>query len=86
MENYARRLLMDLGEAIRITRQKAFYTQEDFAQKLNVALSTVNRWELNKAKPNMKAMKAIKSFCEENEQSYEFIEKQWLGYSEEENK
>lgn len=77
---------MDLDEAIRITRQKAFYTQEDFAQKLNVALSTVNRWELNKAKPNMKAMKAIKSFCEENEQSYEFIEKQWLGYSEEENK
>mgnify|MGYP002627923326 FL=1 len=39
---------MDLGEAIRITRQKAFYTQEDFAQKLNVALSTVNRWELNR--------------------------------------
>lgn len=77
---------MDLGEAIRITKQKAFYTQEDFAQKLNVALSTVNRWELNKAKPNMKAMKAIKSFCEENEQSYEFIKKQWLGYSEEENK
>lgn len=77
---------MDLGEAIRITRQKALYTQEDFAQKLNVALSTVNRWELNKAKPNMKAMKSIKSFCEENEQSYEFIEKQWLGYSEEESK
>ena len=85
-EDYARRLPMDLGEAIRITRQKALYTQEDFAQKLNVALSTVNRWELNKAKPNMKAMKAIKSFCEENEQSYEFIEKQWLGYSEEESK
>lgn len=76
MEDYARRLLMDSDEAIRIIRQKALYTQEDFAQKLNVALSTVNRWELNKAKPNMKAMKAIKSFCEENEQSYEFIEKQ----------
>lgn len=77
---------MNLGDAIRFTRQKAFYTQEDFAQKLNVALSTVNRWELNKAKPNMKAMKAIKAFCEENEQSFEFIESQWLGYSEEENK
>ena len=49
---------MSLGEVIRISRQKALYTQEDFAQKLNVALSTVNRWELNKAKPNMKAMKA----------------------------
>ena len=50
---------MSLGEAIRMTRQKAFYTQEDFAKELNVALSTVNRWELNKVKPNMKAMKAI---------------------------
>ena len=47
---------MSLGEAIRITRQKAFYTQEDFAKNLEVALSTVNRWELNKAKPNMKIM------------------------------
>ena len=71
---------MSLGEAIRITRQKAFYTQEEFAQKLNVALSTVNRWELNKARPNMKAMRAIKSFCDENNQPYEFIEVQWVGY------
>ena len=71
---------MSLGEAIRITRQKAFYTQEEFAQKLNVALSTVNRWELNKARPNMKAMWAIKSFCDENNQPYEFIENQWVGY------
>ncbi len=56
---------MNLGEAIRVTRQKAFYTQDDFAKKLNVALSTVNCWKLNKAKPDMKAMKSIKSFCEE---------------------
>ena len=42
---------MSLGETIRITRQKSFYTQEEFARKLNVALSTVNRWELNKANP-----------------------------------
>ena len=77
---------MDLGEAIRITRQRAFYTQEAFAHKLNVALSTVNRWELNKAKPNIKAIKAIKSFCDEKEQPFDLIESQWLGYSEEENK
>ena len=68
---------MSLGEAIRMSRQKAFYTQEDFARKLNVALSTVNRWELNKAKPNMKAMKAIKSFCEENNLNYEIVEEAW---------
>ena len=75
---------MNLGDTIRITRQKTFYTQEDFAKKLDVASSTVNRWELNKAKPNMKAMKAIKSFCEENNISYEEIEKEWLNYNREE--
>lgn len=69
---------MSLGNTIRITRQKAFYTQEDFAQKLNVALSTVNRWELDKVRPNMKAMKSIKEFCKENNLSYELIEKEWL--------
>ena len=77
---------MDLGKAIRIIRQRTFFTQEDFALKLGVALSTVSRWELNKSKPNVKAMKAIKSFCDENKQPYEFIERQWLGYSEEESK
>ncbi len=72
---------MSLGEAIRISRQKAFYTQEDFANKLNVALSTVNRWELNKARPNVKAMKAIKAFCVENELDYKIIESEWLTFS-----
>ncbi len=73
---------MSLGTAIRITRQKAFCTQEDFAQKLDVALSTVNRWELNKARPNMRAMKAIKAFCEENGLQYETIEAAWLDIRE----
>jgi len=69
---------MSLGDAIKISRQKAFFTQQDFAQKLNVALSTVNRWELNKAKPNMKAMKKVKEFCDEYGVDYEIIEKEWL--------
>ena len=29
-------------------------------------------------KPNMKAMKAIKSFCEENNLNYEIVEEAWL--------
>lgn len=76
---------MNLGEAIRITRQKAFYTQENFSKRLNVALSTVNRWELNKAKPNVKAMKEIKSFCEENNLNYEIVEEAWLSSTKEDN-
>lgn len=74
---------MSLGEAIRIARQKAFYTQKDFAKKLNVALSTVNRWELDKARPHVKTMKSIKMFCAENNLCYEEIEKEWLYYPKE---
>ena len=69
---------MSLGSAIRIMRQKSFYTQEEFAQEINVAISTVNRWELNKARPNIKAMKAIKHFCDKNDLSYAEIENKWL--------
>ena len=69
---------MTLGDAIRLTRQKAFLTQEDFAKELNVALSTVNRWELNKVKPNIKTMKAIKVFCEKNTLPFETIETAWF--------
>lgn len=75
---------MSLGKAIRVARQKAFYSQQDFAEKLQVAVSTVNRWELNKSKPNIKAMKAIKAFCDENKFDYTKIEREWLFYSEEE--
>lgn len=75
---------MSLGDAIRVARQKSFYTQEDFSKKLDVALSTVNRWELDKTKPNIKAMKAIKQFCEENRVSYDEIEREWLNYNREE--
>ena len=76
---------MSLGEIIRITRQKAFFTQEEFAQNLNVALSTVNRWELNKVKPNMKAMKAIKAFCDSQNIDFSDIENAWLEYGRRKN-
>lgn len=70
---------MGLGEIIREVRQKAFYTQEEFADKIGVALSTVNRWELDKARPNVKAMKAVKAFCEENNIEYKTVEEEWLA-------
>lgn len=77
---------MSLGETIRIARQKAFFNQEEFAKKLNVALSTVNRWEQNKVRPNVKAMKQIKQFCLENGIEYGPIETEWLYPSEEDGK
>ncbi len=77
---------MSLGEIIRIARQKAFYNQTEFAKRLNVAVCTVNRWEQNRVRPNVKAMKLIKQFCEENGIEYEPIETEWLYPSEEKQK
>jgi len=72
---------MSLGDEIRQIRQKSFLTQEDFSIVLNVAASTVNRWEMDKTKPNMKAMKQIKQFCETNNLPYREIETAWLDMS-----
>lgn len=55
---------MSLGDEIKLIRQKSLLTQGAFADELHVALSTVNRWEKGKARPNLSTMKTIKWFCE----------------------
>lgn len=72
---------MQLGEMIKKTRQKAFLSQEEFASILHVSVSTINRWENDKVRPNLSAMKSIKSFCEANNLSYAEIETEWFDYS-----
>lgn len=71
---------MSFPEEIKRIRQRLFLTQQDFAKKIGVAFSTVNRWEPGHAKPNLKAMKSIDVFCLENNIPYEVIEKAWLDY------
>lgn len=70
---------MSLSNCIRLTRQKALLTQDGFAEALQVSLVSVNRWETGRAIPNLKAMKAIKSFCIDNDLDYDLIEKEWLS-------
>ncbi|WP_288778292.1 helix-turn-helix domain-containing protein [uncultured Sneathia sp.] len=48
---------MILPEEIKRLRTRCFLKQEDFAKKLGVAFSTVNRWEQGKSKPNLVAIK-----------------------------
>lgn len=72
---------MQLAEVLKITRQKAFMSQEEFAKALNVSVSTINRWETSKSKPNLTALKSIKSFCETYGLSYENIESGWFSHS-----
>ena len=71
---------MNFPEEIKKIRQRSFFTQQDFAKKIGVAFSTVNRWESGRAKPNLKAMKNINTFCLNNNIPYETIEEAWLNY------
>ena len=57
---------MSFAEDIKKIRRKAFLSQEEFAKKLGVSYTTVNRWETGKAKPNLKTMKLIDEYCKEN--------------------
>lgn len=71
---------MNFPEEIKKIRQRSFLTQQDFAKKIGVAFSSVNRWETGRAKPNLKAMKKINTFCLNNSIPYETIEEAWLDY------
>lgn len=72
---------MGFPEEIKRIRQRCFLTQEDFAKAINVAFSTVNRWEGGKAKPNLSAMKSIKEFCQMNNIEYVDVEEAWLNFA-----
>ena len=69
---------MGFPEEIKRIRQRCFLTQHDFAKEVQVAFSTVNRWEGGKAKPNLNAMKNIKEFCLKNDLEYIGLEEAWL--------
>lgn len=71
-----------LPEVIKMTRQKAFLSQDAFAEELNVSVSTINRWETGKVKPNLAAMRSLKMFCETHQLPYEDIEAEWFKFSE----
>ena len=71
---------MSFSDEIKRIRERSFFTQEAFAKGLNVAFSTVNRWECGKARPNLTAMKSIKAFCNINNIEYSNVEEAWLNY------
>ena len=69
---------MSLSDEIRLTRQKSFMTQDEFAKEISVSTATINRWETGKARPNMTAIKRIKVFCNTNDLPFERLESEWL--------
>lgn len=71
---------MAYSEEIKKIRQKCFLSQEAFGREIGVSFSSVNRWEAGKTRPNIKAMKNIKAFCEKNNLPFEDVELAWLNY------
>lgn len=63
---------MSFSENIKKVRTEMLMSQQEFAEALGVAFSTVNRWENGRGKkPTFKTMKAIDAFCKEHGLSYD---------------
>ena len=56
---------MIFSEEIKQLRQRLFMSQTAFAKELGVSYTTVNRWEMGRAKPTYKTMKLIDDYCKE---------------------
>lgn len=69
---------MEFNKVVKNIRIKALLSQEAFAKEIGVSFSTVNRWEMGKAKPHYDALKRIKAFCEKNGLPFE-VDEQYLA-------
>ena len=49
----------ELKEKVKTLRKKMGWSQEDLARCIDVSLSTVQRWELKKVKPNKLAQREL---------------------------
>lgn len=72
---------MSFSSVIQTIRKKALLTQDEFAKALGLAPSTVNRWETNKATPNLGTMKKIKTFCTDHDISFAPLEEEWIAHN-----
>lgn len=54
-----RKAKKDISKMIRRLRSALELTQEQFAAKVGVTVSTVNRWENDKCKPSPLAMRQV---------------------------
>lgn len=68
---------MSFGSEIKKVRLSCFLNQKEFGQAIGVSFTTVNRWENEKAQPNIKAMKALKQFCTDHNCPYDPLEQSW---------
>lgn len=70
---------MSLSDEIILIRKKGFCTQMEFAERIGVSFSTVNRWETGKMSPNVSTMKRLKAYCEALNIEFGNVEDAWLA-------
>jgi len=58
-ETTSRGVIMDLGERLKIARQKAELSQQDAADLVNISNSQLSRYETNKSDPAAKVVTAL---------------------------
>jgi putative transcriptional regulator len=71
-------MLERTGVAVRTLRQRLGMTQEEFARRIQVTLSTVNRWENGHAVPSHLAWRAIEELARRQGASEEFADRTTL--------
>lgn len=69
---------MALSDEIILIRKKGYCTQIEFAERIGVSFSTVNRWETGKMSPNVSTMKRLKAYCDAFNIEFSNLEKAWL--------
>jgi putative transcriptional regulator len=69
---------MALSDEIILIRKKGFCTQIEFAERIGVSFSTVNRWETGKMSPSVSTMKRLKVYCDGLNIEFDNVEKAWL--------
>lgn len=50
---------MEIGKKLEFYRKKAFLTQEDLADKMNVSRQTIYKWEHNLAYPELRKLELL---------------------------
>lgn len=66
--------MMATSDILRKIRSELGLTQEDFARQLSTTVTTVNRWENDKASPNRMAKSLLIDFCIKNNIKQELID------------
>lgn len=58
---------MSIGKEIKRVRMAAFLNQAEFGQAIGgFSFTSINRWENDRGKPGLRALKAIDTFAKEN--------------------